>query len=176
MWTDKLGAAREVLGKRGWFLVVICLVLLGIWLFLSMRLSPFSSVPKRIEVRPQPQTTPQPLKGTALASEKEDLPNCIKLTTIVNRGGARLLVIFIAEASAINGVISEFEFTFGDGEVKTIAGTEAKGISEATIMHTYQKPGTYVASVRAKDVFGKWSEPVDSCKQTIIVEGTVLGR
>lgn len=106
----------------------------------------------------------------------DELPECISLTASPLKGGARLSVTFIVEGSAVNGVVKNFEFTFGDGQVERVAGVESKGISQAAAIHTYNKPGTYIAMVRVQDALGKWSDFSDSCKQTITVEGSVLGK
>ena len=106
----------------------------------------------------------------------DELPQCISLTASPLKGGARLSVTFIAEGSAINGVIKNFEFTFGDGKIEIGMGVESKGISMATISHVYEKPGKYTALVRIQDALGNWSNFTDSCKQTITVEGEILGK
>jgi len=49
------------------------------------------------------------------------------------------------------------------------------GTGSVSVVHTYEKAGTYRASVRVKDNDGRWSDILENCKVQITVTGQVLG-
>jgi len=157
--------------RRGIFGVGLFLLVVLLFVFVIR----FRYLSNRIDTSPVNKTTTTDDSGRVYATD-EELPQCIKLTASPIKGGARLTVTFIAEASAVNGVVKNFEFTFSDGQVERVAGVESKGISQATAVHTYNKLGVYIAMVRVQDALDKWSDFSDSCKQTITVEGEILGK
>lgn len=161
---------QGVLGK-GLVSVVIFLVLLLSFIFVLRLRTPGSRMDTSLLKKMPANDTAKAVFATG-----EDKPQCIKLSAGPLKGGARLSVTFVAEGSAVNGVVRNFEFAFGDGKIETVSGVESKGISTATTFHIYDKPGKYAAAVRVRDVFDKWSEPTGSCKQEITVEGEVLSN
>lgn len=157
--------------RRGIFGVVLFLLFLALLFVIFYS----RSSSKRINTSPVNKPSLSDSSNRAYATGDE-LPQCIRLIANPLKGGARLLVTFMVEGSAVNGVVKNFEFTFGDGQVERVAGVESKGISQATAVHTYNKPGVFIAMVRVKDALDKWSDFSDSCKQTITVEGEILGN
>lgn len=163
------GALRRDNLKKGFILLVgFGFLFLSFFLLESKKNLPINTSP--ITNKPANETT------RPVFAQTNDIPTCISLTATPDRGGARLSVTFTALGSAVNGVIKSFEYAFGDGKSESKPGFESKGISESSTTHLYEKPGTYIATVAIIDVFGKYSPLTDSCKKTIVVEGSVLGR
>lgn len=86
---------------------------------------------------------------------------------LVTGSGTDTTRSFEAKASTLNGAtITSFIFNFGDNKTATAANT---GNNTATTSHSYEKPGTYTASVTAETSVGNVRNRT-SCRLKVVVE------
>lgn len=107
-------------------------------------------------------------------SEPNDIPICTELSANLTSGEVPLKVSFTGSGVDQDGKITAFEFSFGDGEAKTVE-KDVEGPASHSIDHTYSSSGIYWASVRVRDNNNAWSEIPESCKVKIEVKEISVG-
>jgi len=135
---------------------------------------------------PAPSATPTPTTGVSIPTvtqtpaptqKPNELPNCTGLSASPTSGTVPLTVSFTGNGTDRDGKIISFEFTFGDGakETKEIERVYAKDNESVTVAHTYDKAGSYWASLRVRDNNDEWSGTPDACRVKIEVEAKIGG-
>ena len=94
-------------------------------------------------------------------------PSCTSLSAIPLTGPSPLTVSFTGGGTDIDGRVSAFEFTFGDGAKQTVSLVSAQGT--ASTSHVYQAAGTYTATLRVQDNSGNMSQSSALCSTQITV-------
>lgn len=107
-------------------------------------------------------------------SESNDIPICTELSADLTSGEMPLKVSFTGSGVDQDGKITAFEFSFGDGEAKTVE-KDVEGPTSHSVDHTYSSSGIYWASVRVRDNNNAWSEIPESCKVKIEVKEMNVG-
>lgn len=119
----------------------------------------------------EPTEEPEPTDNPGTGTSPNEAPVCESIN--IDReteGVAPYSLTFTAIGGDTDGTVNKVTFNFGDGPVTNV--TEAGGIGtssvSAQIAHTYNNPGTYVASAVMTDDRGTTSG-ANSCSVTITV-------
>lgn len=126
---------------------------------------------------PSPTLTPTITQTPTPTQKPNELPNCTSLSASPTSGTAPLTVTFTGTGTDRDGKIIAFEFTFGDGQSQTkeIEKILAKGTESVSVSHTFDKAGSFWASLRVKDNNDEWSDTPEACKVKIEVSPKMGG-
>lgn len=129
-----------------------------------------------LEITPTPAIlSPTPTEAlTATSESTNEAPVCNELAAQPLSGETPLVVNFTGSGVDLDGKITAFEFSFGDGETKTVE-KDTKGEASHSLEHTYSSPGTYLASLRIRDDNDSWSEISENCQAKIEIQEKVIG-
>jgi hypothetical protein len=125
-----------------------------------------------------PTFTPTPTGSASGTTTPNEVPVCTSLAVDrATTGVAPFAITFTASGTDADGTISKVNFNFGDGDVSgditTTGGIGSNSVNVQT-SHEYQNAGTYTASAILTDNNNGVST-IDSCQQTIIVQGGTGG-
>lgn len=179
--------------KKNWLVILVgCLsALLGVLTLLTVvklkKVTPIApTVPKKPEAAIPACTltfklslaflpSPTPTETLiAAAEETNKAPVCHELSALPLLGETPLLVTFTGRGVDLDGKITAFEFSFGDGELKMVE-KDTEGQASHSLDYTYASPGTYLASLRVRDDNGLWSDTPESCQVKIDAQKKVVG-
>lgn len=104
------------------------------------------------------------------SSQPNQLPLCTGLSASPTSGKVPLTVLFIGSGTDLDGTLTKFEFSYGDGKSQTIE-KKVGDTASLEISHTYLEGGQYTASLRILDNQSSWSAPTTLCKVPITTTG-----
>lgn len=93
-------------------------------------------------------------------------------------GSAPFSVTFTANGSDSDGTISKATFNYGDGQQNDVTASGGIGTAAVNVQssHTYNNPGTFMATAILTDSSGGISDSSINCKQTITVASASAQR
>lgn len=109
-----------------------------------------------------PTATPTP------TSAPNTLPECTGLSVVPSSGNPPLSVTLTCSGIDRDGDITAAEFTFGDGNTKTVEKNVGSPGSLSTT-YSYGSEGSFGASCRVRDNNVAWASS-DACKKSVTVE------